>query len=150
DERLVDLVELIGRIHLRNRTGPGAGLCTFRVIALARPEVQRTQPDQAGLCSMRRRSVLQGVLQERVRSGITREGHVHRRRRNAGDPQRPLRADDLAAEWVRRMWGMLRLRDWHQIDEQVARFLLQLISWYRGGNAGTGVSGEAMKHPVVP
>jgi hypothetical protein len=48
-ERFVDLVELIARVHLRDRAGPGAGTGGFRIETLAVPELQIPQAYQAGL-----------------------------------------------------------------------------------------------------
>jgi hypothetical protein len=41
----IDLLHLVIRIHLRDGTGPGAGVSALGVIALAGPELELRQPD---------------------------------------------------------------------------------------------------------
>jgi hypothetical protein len=47
DQRFIDHVELIGRVHLRYRAGPDAGMSALRVVALTSAEAQIVETDQA-------------------------------------------------------------------------------------------------------
>lgn len=47
DQRLIDRVELIGGIHLRDRAGPCASMGTLRVVTFASAEAQIVETDQA-------------------------------------------------------------------------------------------------------
>src|SRR6266446_3132404 len=90
-ESVVDAVELILCVHLRDRAGPSAGLRRLRVVTLAGAELEIVEPNEPRLgAEVSRR--LERKAEQMVGARETRVGHIHDRRRDAGEAQRPGRA----------------------------------------------------------
>src|SRR5260370_15846083 len=112
-ESVVDAVELILCVHLRDRAGPSAGLRRLRVVTLAGAELEIVEPNEPRLgAEVSRR--LARKAEQMVGAREARGGHIHDRRRDAGEAQRPGRALGLACErmrLVRRLGTPRRRRD---------------------------------------
>ena len=75
-ERLINPVQLVIRILLGDGARPSAGVRTLGVISLARAEFQIVELDGLGLGSELRFRMSKGMVEQRVRSRVTRIGGV--------------------------------------------------------------------------
>ena len=93
----------------------------------------------------------QGMIEQMVRAREARVGGVHRRRRNAGKPQRPRRPLDLARQRMRFVRRLVALAAGVKVDQDAAVLDLDRI----GRNAvfletGLAQAAAAVEFPIVP
>src|SRR5262249_56556981 len=85
---VIDAVQLVARVHLRDRAGPGAGSRRLRIVALAGAELEIVEPNEPCL-GAELGCRLQRMVEQTIGARKTRVGHVHDGRRDTGEPQRP-------------------------------------------------------------
>ena len=107
-EGLVDAVELVGRVHLRDRAGPGAGARALRVVALAGAEVELVEADQARLGAERRLRVRERVGEQLLGGRVARVRPVHHGGRDADHAHRAGLAPDGRASGCGSCGALLR------------------------------------------
>src|SRR6516162_7247534 len=149
-EGIIDTVQLVARVHLRDRARPGAGLCCLRIVTLAGPKLEIVEPYEPRFgAEVTRR--LKRMIEQIVGARETRIGRVHYGRRDAGKTQWPWGTFRLAREWMRsvRRFGTPRRR--RDADEYAAAFNLHrerrhaILFESRFTDAGT-----TMELPTVP
>src|SRR5215510_8185648 len=149
-EGIVDAVQLVACVHLRDRAGPGAGLRRLRIVTLAGAELEIVEPNEPRLgAEIDRR--LERTIKQIVGAREARVGHVHYGRRDASETQRPRRTFGLARERMRlvRRFGPPRRR--RDVDEHAAaldldrecRHAILFESWFAD-------AGAAIELPTVP
>ena len=94
---LVDAVELVARVHLGDRAGPGAGLRRLRIVTLAGAELEIVEPNEPRL-GAELGGRLERMVEQMVGAREARIGLIHHGRRDAGETQRPRRTLGLARE----------------------------------------------------
>src|SRR5688572_17914993 len=102
-DALVDAVELVLAVHLRDRAGPGAGARGLRIEPLAVPERQVAQPDdlRVAVAALALARGGEPVQQQVLGGAVARLAVGHRSRRNAEHANRPRLAFRLARERMR-------------------------------------------------
>ena len=149
-QRFVDAVHFVFRIHLRDRTGPGAGFSGFGVIAFAGPEFQIIELDHPRFGS-KLLTLPQCMHQQMVGTGKTRIGGVHHGGGNAGEARRAGLALDFAFQGMRRVRLGVTLACVGEIHQHAA-----VLGFYRkGGNtvfleAGLAKAAATVEFPSVP
>ena len=104
----------------------------LRVVALAGAELEIVEPDQPGL-GAERGACFQGVIEQMIGAGEARIGPVHRRRRDAGEPQRAAaRARLLRGKRMRLVRRLGALGGGCEVDQHAAVLDLDGISRERG------------------
>src|SRR5215510_4161666 len=149
-EGIVDAVQLVACVHLRDRAGPGAGLRRLRIVTLAGAELEIVEPNEPRLgAEIDRR--LEGIIEQIVGARKARVGHVHYGRRDAGETKWPWRTFGLARERMRLVWRLGTPRRRRDVDEHAAALDLHrkrrhaILFVSRLANAGA-----AMELPTVP
>src|SRR5262245_64560892 len=149
-EGIVDAVQLVACVHLRDRAGPGAGLRRLRIVTLAGAELEIVEPNEPRLgAEIDRR--LERTIEQVVGAREARVALVHDGRRDAGETQRPRRTFGLARERMRlvRRFGTPRRR--RDVDEHATA--LDLHRERRHAilfESGLADAGAAMELPTVP
>src|SRR5215831_18415259 len=149
-EGLIDAVELVARIHLRDRAGPGAGLRRLRIVTLAGAELEIVEPDEPRLDTEVNRR-LERTVEQVVGAREARVGRVHDGRRDASETQRPRRTLGFARERMRLVWRLGTPRRRRDVDEHAAALDLDrerrhaILFESRLAHAGA-----AMELPTVP
>ena len=150
-EGLVDLVELVGRVHLGDRAGPGAGGGGLRVVALAGAEAQLAEADHAAFGAEGLLRVREGVGEELLGAGVARVRTVHDRGTEARHPDGAGRADDGPGQRVGLVGLLVAGRPLVRVDEHAA--VLDLDRVARDPvlfEAGLALAGAVVELPVVP
>ena len=150
-QRLVDLIHLVRRIHLRDGAGPGAGARRLRVVALAGAELQRAEPDQPRLA--RRAAAAAAIAwpsrwSEPEKRGLASSIAVVEMPASRSGPGARSILRDSGCGVVRLSRALGRRRD---VDQDAAVLDLHRV----GGNrvlleARLALAGAAVEFPVVP
>src|SRR6516225_9721204 len=120
-EGIIDAVQLVARIHLRDRARPGPGLCRLRIVTLAGPKLEIVEPYEPRFdAEVTRR--LERMIEQIVGAREARIGRVHYGCRDAGKTQRPWRTFRLARERMRSMGRFGPPRRRRDVDEYAAAF----------------------------
>src|SRR6516225_6412579 len=149
-EGIIDAVQLVARVHLRDRARPGAGLRRLRIVTLAGPKLEIVEPYEPRVgAEVTRR--LKRMVKQIVGAREARIGRVHYGCRDAGKTRRPWRTFRLAREWMRSVRRFDTPRRRREVDEHAAAFDLHrkrrhaILFESRLPDAGA-----AMELPTVP
>jgi hypothetical protein len=116
-EGLVDAIELVARVHLRDRAGPGAGPRALRVVALAGPERELVEAEEARLGPERLSGVRDSVREQLLRPRIARVRPVHDCGRDRGHAEGAGLPPDGSRERVRLVRFLVTRRERPAVDE---------------------------------
>jgi hypothetical protein len=149
-ERLVDSIQLIAGIHLRDRTGPGAGVRALGIKTFAMAKIEFAQANQLGFAAARPR-LGQGLVQQQLGGAGTRILQVHHRRGNAHHADRTRLVLDGTSQRMRRVRNLFsrgRRCQIHQYDSPLDPNLVDRHAAV--ANFGTHLARLPVKFPEVP
>src|SRR5262249_53009178 len=149
-EGVVDALQLVARVHLRDRAGPGAGPRRLGIVTLAGAELEIVESNEPRVGAKIARG-LERMVEQIVGTRETRIGHVHYGRRDAGETKPPRRTFGLTRERMRLVRRFATPRRRRDVDEHAAA--LDLHRERRHAipfESRLADAGAAMKLPTVP